>query len=50
MIEGDPADLVQSDGATFWLRAPMKVDTHEWVEPQRVFDPVFTAVGDALPD
>jgi hypothetical protein len=50
MIDGEPDDLVQEDGATFWMRAPLTVETNRWVQPQRVFDPVFTAVGDAFDD
>jgi hypothetical protein len=50
MIEGEANDLVQEDGATFWLRAPMAVETRQWVQPQQVFDPAFTAVGDGLDD
>jgi hypothetical protein len=28
----------------------MAVETNQWIQPQQVFDPVFTAVGDAFDD
>lgn len=45
MIEGDPDELVEVDGATLWLRAPLVGRTQSWAEPMTLLDPVFTAAG-----
>jgi hypothetical protein len=46
MVGGDPDDLVEQDGATLWMRAPLEVETAEWTRPVVVFDPVLTVVAD----
>jgi hypothetical protein len=52
MIDGDPADLLQQEGPSLALRAPLDGDAAAWVRPLQVFDPMLTAFGssDALPD
>jgi hypothetical protein len=42
MVDGDPDDLVQQDGATLWLRAPLTGEVTDWTRPIVVFDPAIT--------
>ena len=49
VIEGDPADLLERDGATLWLRAPLAGEPGSWTDPLRDLDPallVFSDFGD----
>jgi hypothetical protein len=52
MIDGDPADLLQQDGPSLSLRAPLDGDAAAWARPLQMFDPMLTAFGssEALPD
>lgn len=50
MVDGDPDDLVQQDGATLWLRAPLTGDVADWTRPIVVFDPAITIGTDLLGD
>lgn len=50
MVDGDPDDLVQQDGATLWLRAPLTGDVADWTRPIAVFDPAITIGTDLLGD
>jgi hypothetical protein len=45
LIDGDADDLLEINGSTLSLRAPLAGQTQSWVEPMRQLDPVFTAVG-----
>jgi hypothetical protein len=47
LVEGDPLERIQRDGATLWLRAPLVAETtSDWYRLQSVLDPIFLIPGD----
>lgn len=47
MVDGDPVDRLQRDGATLWLRAPLVAETtSDWYRLQTVLAPIFLLSGD----
>jgi hypothetical protein len=46
LIEGDPADLLERDGTTLWLRAPLAAEPRRWLDPLRHLDPAVLVLSD----
>lgn len=46
LIDGDPADLLERDGATLWLRGPLSGEPRTWLDPFRYLDPALMVFSD----
>ena len=41
LISGDPAELLEREGPTLWLRAPLTGETYTWRTLRTSFDPAM---------
>jgi hypothetical protein len=46
IVDGDPSEMVERDGAALWLRAPFAGDPTNWTEPLDTFDAMFHVFAD----